>query len=225
MKKMFLSLLALTLSCSTVKRRESELFYDFTVAPNLGKYMEVHNDLDAPYESIIRIKDHTGQFVCTGFVIDGQYAVTAAHCVTDDHGRYSKEIYTIYNSKDQFVSFANAVGASRRMDYAVIRGNFKRFERTLIASSENAMLPKSVYISCGYPMGQKQVYCVPLLTQSLYAFQVIGYGSLYPGMSGGPVVDPQTNTVVGLNSAMTPGPNSMMVISPLVGLLGAFNLD
>ena len=175
------------------------------------------------YPGIIRLHNEERQFFCTGVVIDNNYALTAAHCVNKNleggAPRLSSDDILIFDQRGDFTKVIARAGAmNTRLDYAVIRGDFKDFEKYPISSSEAPELYSNnfIYISCGYPMGQKALLCVKLqpIGNEYFAVKAKSEKGLYPGMSGGPVF--YNNTVIGVNSHVG---DDFVAFSPLIGYL------
>lgn len=185
------------------------------------KYRQILNKPDATIPPIIRLK-YKDKFFCTGFIIDGRYAVTAAHCVVNSYGFFNNKeinIYDLYN-KDTGIK-AKPLGFSNRMDYAVIEGDFRNFAYFNIDNrSIGEASPENIYISCGFPFNQ-ELTCSRVFPVSNYFFAIKAAGVLYPGQSGGPVIEINTNTVIGVNSAVG---NNYIIFYPMTGLLELFNL-
>lgn len=222
-KGMFVGLLcavigAIIASCSTTgKVREN--------APNLGKFGEVKNNAVPKYEGLIRLKNASGSFVCTAFVIDGQYAVTAAHCL--DHAKglgLTKKKFRIFDKENVDTEVkAEAVGMDAATDQGLVRGDFKDFQPLYSDFNGYPLLAdEKVFATCGFPQGQKSVLCTPFIPKSPYFFGMRGLGVLLPGQSGGPVFDLTTGLVVGINSGAG---NGFVEITPLTGFLANMGIE
>lgn len=186
---------------------------------NKAKYGEIMNKEDAIYSSLIRLKNKDNKFFCSGFVIDGRYAMTAAHCVDDVEGPIR-----IYDKNDTFTGTeAKVLGYNHRNDTAVIYGDFTNFKAANIEKDVHGFVTsKGPFLTCGYPYGQKAAYCEIAMAVEAEDFAVKLLGVLVPGMSGGPVVDLSTNKVVGLNTAVE---GKFIICNPIVGALGFFEID
>ncbi len=82
-------------------------------------------------------------------------------------------------------------------------------------------------MTCGYPLGQTPLVCTPALVVAPIDSSIMAKGEMYPGMSGGPVIDPTSRQVIGLNTGTygdTKQPGTI-IISPLMGILGAFGIE
>ncbi len=185
------------------------------------KFGDVKNDKNAKYDGIIRLKTPDGNGFCSGFVVDGSYAMTAAHCV--DWLSKGQDIH-IYDKKNTNTgTVAHVLGYNQRNDSAVIYGDFKNFKAVRIEKDTHGFIAsKGPFLTCGYPYDQKNLYCSYANPISTENFAMKLTGALIPGMSGGPVFDAVTNKVVGLNSAVS---GEFIIVYPIVGVLGSFDLD
>jgi S1-C subfamily serine protease len=190
-------------------------------AKNLPPINSIAPIANPKYESVVHLTIK-GNFICTGIVFDEQYVVTAAHCLDDEFGETSKEKYKILDPKHngKFV-VGKVAGVNRRMDYGIIKGDFKNFKKSPLNVYTNEFMG-GAYIACGYPFGQKKLSCMPIFPQYNYVFQIAALGILYPGMSGGPVYNTVTGNVIGVNSAAADG---FVIVSPLIGLYGSFGIE
>lgn len=175
-------------------------------------------NVNAIHQPLIRLHNEDDKFFCSGFVIDNNYAITAAHCVQD------KDEVNIYNSLSQDTEIvAETAGFNSRMDYAILRGDFSRFGKFQIETeilkvfSRNANL-----IACGFALGQRRASCYSATLLGMKYTYISARSILFPGMSGGPVIDRSTNTVVALNSYVDDG---RVGLTPLVGILATFGIE
>lgn len=176
---------------------------------------------DSRLDPLIKLYDEEGNFFCTGFVIDNNYAATAGHCILNRGGLENKQI-TIKNHLDKDTGIvAQPAGANVRMDWGIIRGDFSKFNNFLIVDGPVLPITDAVY-SCGFPMGRKKAFCNALLIGGTSGFAFLASGLLYPGMSGGPVIYPKRGTVIAINSFA--GNNSVGVY-PLIGYLAYFGIE
>lgn len=178
-------------------------------------------------DAIIRLVDN-GNFFCTGFVIDDNYALTAAHCVDRSSflNDYDPKTIQIENQKGELVlSDVLVAGVNGSQDYAILKGNFTTFKKLQIdaVNLPPVTATSSIYEACGFPAGQKQLVCTLLYPIGNEYFYIrANGGGIYKGMSGGPVFDKRTNKVVGVNSHV--GEN-FVAFGPLVGLLAQFGIE
>lgn len=183
-------------------------------------------------EAIVRLI-YENDFRCTGAVVDASYAVTAAHCVVDGSGMGLRSGLSVTTESDPTDVPVKLVGLVHRLDYALVEGDFSSFKsykinhkklglETVQSQLVNTSYPSLIkYKSCGYPMGAKTQNCVTFVPLASWGFQIIGDGQLFPGMSGGPVVD-SNNILVGVNSAVYADKS---IISPIIGIFSAFGVE
>ncbi len=173
------------------------------------------------YGSVVQLHVN-GDFMCSGIVFDEQYVVTAAHCLINKDNLVEKSNYLVYDPENpQSRVIAKAAGVNRRLDYGILRGNFRRFEKAPLNVYNNEF-KGGAYIACGYPFGQMKLSCMSVTPRDNYFFQIAAHGLLYPGMSGGPVYNIITGNVIGVNSAAGDG---FILIAPLIGLYGSFGIE
>jgi S1-C subfamily serine protease len=160
---------------------------------------------------------------CSAVVVDGAYALTAAHCVEDSSGYLTSDdiyIYDEFHIDTKIVAKAAALDHSR--DIALIRGNFTNFARSKVDfNGDKQFLLKGLpVISCGFPAGGER-YCVTSVVVSNTNFKLFAQGGiLYQGMSGGPVVDYDMN-VIGVNSAVG---GDFIIFGSVVGVRALWGL-
>jgi hypothetical protein len=172
---------------------------------------------------VIRLHDTDGQFFCSGFVISDIYAATAAHCVSSEEtGIMRKKPVRIFSSELQETASAMAVGVNLRLDQAVLKGDFRKYNkvRIMLHPSEMLNIQAQGNIVCGFPVGS-ELTCYPIVIQGTNYFGLAGRGFLFPGDSGGPTIDLTTGVVFALNTAVT---ENGIYLSPLVGLLDQFGI-
>lgn len=190
--------------------------------PNLKKFGSGKTADNPAHNPIIKLSDMSGQGYCSAFVIDANYAVTAAHCLADDHYRLRKENIKIYNDKGEYTGIiAKAGGIALQSDLGIVTGDFSNF-RMLPAHFDKFSFYHPLYVACGFPYASKVLSCNPLIPAKNIEFAMYAQGYLVPGMSGGPVIDLSDGMVVGVNSAVA---DDGVLVMPLQGLLGAFQLD
>lgn len=184
--------------------------------PKYGSFSKERKLFNPP----VKLLDSDGDFFCSGFVIDDNYVVTAAHCL--DNGGPRKNVKILAENNIETNTVANTVGFNHRMDYGLLKGNFKQFVPAAIDLSLDAPYTSSRLLVCGFPMGVKKMICyqVKAITNDMFGVAVGGF--LFPGMSGGPAIDLDSNRVFGVNSRVSIG---HVVVQPLVGLLATFGIE
>lgn len=202
------------------------------VRPRFVISQEDYNPEGKKYAPAVRLHgevtdSNPSGFVCSGTVISNDYVVTAAHCLVDEDGKMLKKI-TLKSLKAADGSQADVegtpIGINQRADYALIHGDFKEFMKTPINPTAEMIYNvdgRSV-VTCGFPWGDGPA-CLPLLS-AIYPCrgQMCAAGVLYPGMSGGPVIDSRNGVLVGVNTAVGDG---YIVLSPLVGLFTTLDVQ
>ena len=172
------------------------------------------------YDAIIRLykKD---KFSCTGFVIDDRYALTAAHCIVDKRLKLDNRKIPIFDRMDKNTGIiAISAGVRNRLDTGIIAGDFRDFAKMSIYTDSFKLSDLKV-MACGFPFGRKKVMCQQFQWNGHHYFRLSARGFLYPGMSGGPVID-KSGYVIGINSAVSRGG---VVFATLVGILAQFGIE
>lgn len=182
----------------------------------------VPNDTVEVYQGIVRLHNLKNEFFCTGVVISNEYAITAAHCIVGMTGSLSGDEIKVVNHTQEFSVAAYPAGANNRQDYGIIRGDFSQFKKAPIVYDTITIEAGKTYAACGFPMGQRNMFCSRVDIQATDYFWIQGFGFMYPGMSGGPVIDMETGEVIGVNSHVNPNTVSF---SPLIGILATFNIE
>lgn len=221
MNKIILYLLSFSLgvlvSCTTLKKEPKLNLLD----ASYPGYVESYNP---KYEFIVRLHFKSlakgNVFFCTGFVISDDYLITAAHCVMNSKGLLPNEIHIYSHLNEETGVIAKAAGGNLRMDVALVRGDFSSFKRAKIVSSV-VDLTSPFYISCGFPFGQSKLFCYPVKIHGNYFFLYSANGFLFPGMSGGPVIDPYTGSVIALNALVL---SNSVALSPLIGIFDSLGV-
>lgn len=159
--------------------------------------------------SIVRLHDaETGRFFCSGVVISDVQILTAAHCIVRDSlfGLEVVKKVEIRAVNDTAMGlYAEVVAANPRQDVAMLSGNFSLFDHMSVEikpqALEDSYLKSKHLKACGYPAGGALVCTqVKNVKHQLFGFSADGF--LYPGMSGGPVIDEETGMVIGVNTAV-----------------------
>lgn len=174
--------------------------------------------------SLIAImKEESGkiEFHCSAFVISDKLAVTAAHCVIDENGFLEKDELIIVDTKDIDTKVrAKPAAANLRADMAVITGDFSGFNKAQMSGTGFINAP-GPFGTCGFPWGAFPALCTDFVPKANYYAEEKGDGHIFPGMSGGPVIDYTTGLIVGINTEIHDG---FVSVAPTMGILGALEL-
>lgn len=159
--------------------------------------------------SIVRLTDpETGATFCSGTVVSRRYVVTAAHCVirASLFGAPLDESIVITSRYGTIRAVAKVATASQQTDQAVLEGDFSAFAKRKLVTDPTRDLrmlePGNNLMSCGYPLGG-DLFCTPFTALGHEDFWIAGHSNLFPGMSGGPVINAATGEQVAINSAVT----------------------
>jgi len=167
------------------------------------------------YEPTVRLIDaRTGFFFCSGSVITDDRILTAAHCVQGMP--LGAKIEIRLEDGTAVDTYATEYIANGRADVAVIKGDFRLFKKmpyeTDTQNIINSMTRSKHILLCGFPWGGKKI-CMETSEGIFYNFAFTFKSYLWPGMSGGPVIDEETGKIVGVNSAVN---NDDAIVSPIV---------
>lgn len=213
--------LALSVAASVVTFKVAQRFFVGGTSTTLDiKLGDRVTDASPVYDYSVVLASIKGDPFCSGSVVDASYIVTAAHCIEYGVGKPVK----IFTSNGVDTKVTGQVAATNsRLDYGIIVGNFSKFRTIKMDYVSIINLQDDKYLmSCGNPMGQKKMSCTLIRPYENQYFMVKARGLLYPGMSGGAVIDTATNTLVGVNSAVEDG---YVLFTPVAGLAGAFNIE
>ena len=157
-----------------------------------------------------------GSFVCTGFVASRQFVMTAAHCLED----LNQEV-VVYSNDEKFATIGRVVGISEHMDQGLIEAQI--FDNIKPIKVDFTGEVSSIYAidiqTCGFPGGQSQELCTAGKLTGIHFFLRLGVGTLYKGMSGGPVYAKNAKgerVVVGMNSAVL---QDYIMVAPAVNFI------
>ena len=183
------------------------------------------------YPAMVRLESKDHKFFCSGTVISDDYVVTAAHCLMNDsrlRPNINKEELTIvslpgYTSRQIGSVPAKAAALNNRADYGLIKGDFREFSKMRILHQPSApVLLKGPLLTCGFPWGARDT-CYPTgNNMRIYYDKFSLSGLLYPGMSGGPVIDLDTVAVFAVNMGVSDG---SIIISSLVGIFETLGVE
>lgn len=171
------------------------------------------------YEAIVQLKKDYK--MCSAVVIDDNYILTAAHCVSDWPKHYDGPIEIFDRHGVQTDSYVHVVGFYPDYDVALLRGDLTEFDSLEIDAYEG---PKfgNLYQTCGFPSLQNKLTCTNYVPTQNFYFLLSGSGFIIRGMSGGPVVDPVSRKVIGVNSAVY---GNQVLVAPTLGILGIFKIE
>lgn len=175
------------------------------------------------------------------------FMLTAAHCV-DSLGSGTR---VKINDDDTLGVPATLLSEYSRADYAVYTGEFDQLlgespvllvrlynkkghficsasivrlasvEMNPVLIEETMRYPVEHIVLCGYPYGGKALCSTVTVTRKEY-WSYAGRGMMYPGMSGGPVIDFITKKLIAVNSGISE--NGEVIISPLTALVEGLEL-
>ena len=157
---------------------------------------------------------HRSQFFCSGTVISDDYVLTAAHCAVT----IKDTVLVVGTDRTGLVmrNEATVAGYNEGADLPLLQGNFINFAKLRIAQDPMALfMARAPLVACGYPRGASLACYNQGSTILPFFGQIRVQGLMFPGMSGGPIVDKTGTTVYGVNTAVG---DKMSVFSPLVGL-------
>lgn len=170
------------------------------------------------YEPLVRLYQK-GNFICSAFIIDANYALTAAHCA--DVGEEKLELYDVHDTKTN--TPVKCVGSDKIRDVALLQGDFNKFGVLPVdftGENQTNMMQK-IFFSCGFPEGGSPFCSLSQFAGPYYFMVAASGGLLYGGMSGGPVVDVEQRRVMGVNSAISGG---TLLFGSLIGMDAQFNI-
>lgn len=174
------------------------------------------------FHPLIRLKLN-GHMFCSASVVSDKYAITAAHCIAKNMD-IDISVSDV-NDVDTGI-IAKPKEYNTQLDYAVIEGDFRQFAKLELETDTDKLMhswSKDDLVTCGYPMGGA-LYCNDLYNAQPFNFDWQATAHLYPGMSGGPVIDKETGKIIGVNSAVF---ENKSYFAPAVGIFQAlaFNLE
>lgn len=189
----------------------------------LGMVLVALSSKDPQYkinpQAIVRLHDSaTGQFFCSGTIINDTQILTAAHCLIN--GMSLRQVVQVRVVAEKPIrKRATIQSFSIQNDIATLTGNFADLPKLKMEKDATKLIdmwsnPARQIIACGYPYGAA-LTCIPVTNRSMYWFLWKGQGRLYPGMSGGPVIDLETAQVVASNTAVT---IDSVILSPVIGI-------
>ena len=99
------SMTVLAISCITKP--------EIQTTPGLDPFNKIRTNGTNKHPVIIRLNNSLNQFYCTGFVIDGQYAMTAAHCLQNRWGNLKDDLIKVSDMFDNYVTEAKPVAIDK----------------------------------------------------------------------------------------------------------------
>lgn len=177
----------------------------------------VKNDEPAQFSPIVRLSaiyDGHEHFFCTGTVVSTKYIITAAHCV---QGAPPDMVIMVRSVDETFGGVAKVSAAGYQLDFAILEGSFAQFDKmpfeTNTARIVHSFKHSRSMEACGYP-GGGDLTCQRFANAKPFTFFFSAPGvAMYPGMSGGPVIDLETGKLIGVNTAMT---ENEALLTPIV---------
>lgn len=181
--------------------------------------------------SIIRLHSFNGNFVCSGTVANHTTIVTAAHCLAGASVGLEMPLpgFEVRAPDGQPTGIlAFMAGYNGQADQAVLMGDFKVFDTRNVVTDPKTIIKRfengKNLMTCGYPYGGK-LLCLPIHNPKQFLFQFKATSYLYPGMSGGPVIDEDTGAVIAVNTGVTIGKDyegdTTVILSPTIEIFAS----
>jgi len=181
-----------------------------------------YGELSAPVvdsSPVVRLVDPVQRIGCSAFIVDDNYAITAAHCLNSSGSLPTYDIKLFLNNTNTYVA-AKAAGYDTNTDMGLLTGDFHELSKTKVNLTSDGFAGNGPYIACGYPRGQKVLACTQLVVDGTSLDYIMAQSHFHHGMSGGAVIDTSNHTAVGIISAMDDAGEAYVV--PLIGFLGVF---
>ncbi len=180
---------------------------------------------DEIYMPMIRLEDKQNGFFCSATVISDKFAITAAHCLIGNN--LSKKMrkdkfFGVAANKNKLRVNVLAAAVNKRADYALVTGDFTKFKKIDIALTPIEAVQYSQFLSsCGFPWGASPI-CYPVNPnlKIYFEFWAAPGGVMYPGCSGGPVIDQLNGKIIAINSVVGNGYTVFAGVTGLFETLG-----
>lgn len=196
---------------------------------SMGRLKNVHVSANK-FGSIVRLHGVRGNFVCSGTVTSPNTIVTAAHCLAGATMSTLNPIPTfeIRPSTEEPVGIIGYLGGyNGQADQAVLIGDFQLFDTRNVVTDPKTIIKRfengKNLMTCGYPYGG-QLFCLPINNPKQFLFQFKATSYLFPGMSGGPVIDQETGSILAVNTAVMANRedgDTFVILSPTVEIFAS----
>lgn len=211
-----LSVLLITLIWISAKLPEKLMLVDLEYIMSNNPPSATYNNNNKAYDAIVRLL-HKGMFVCSAVIVSEEYALTAAHCISNN-GKISHGGYVLANKEETYFAPSIIAFAYGYHDIALLYGNYSAFHRKAVDWT-GQLLNNKMAKSCGYPQGQTALLCNDYEILGNKFFFLRGNGHIFQGQSGGPVM--VGDIVIGVNSHVS---FSTVMAGPVVGMQEMFRV-
>jgi hypothetical protein len=171
------------------------VFFSIAIAQLIGLTLTAREEFPVMFPNVVSIDKH-----CTGFIVPGNYVVTARHCVREElasDGLLRPTVYFFDGMSTNFDIVAVGSGEDNH-DWAVLRGD----TRGILPFEISPQLPKQGdrCAHVGYGGGSPRQLALPcIVTHSNEDQGYIGVSSnAIGGDSGSPIFNLQTGVVFGI---------------------------
>lgn len=214
----FFSLMAVTVSISCLLMIMVQKPHDIK---GLDKSINLNPEVkEYGLSPIVKLVDPIQQIACTAFIVDKNYAITAAHCLNLNGKLPDYKLEICYPDFQAITKDVDAVAYDTKSDIGLLKGNFDSY-KYLAIDPINEINNNVGYVACGFPHQSHGIICNKFTyDHNDEEEKIVGIARFYHGMSGGPVIDTKTNRAIGIISAMDDQGFSYVV--PLQILFGIF---